>query len=243
MRFDAIFFDSGGTLYQTDLPPDLPAGLSRETLRDRTPQRVRLALEGLGYTVSADVLNTALPAAEQAVRQRHGGRLTYHFSETMLELLRALKLPAREEEAAMLAESYAGPRYAEWLFPGTREMLAALAEHGARLGLIANTAWPSWTMDRAFHGVGLLRYLPVRVYSGDEGVAKPDPEIFRLAARRAGLTGTRILYVGDDLKNDIEGPKGLGWSAALRRSRHASSSGRADFEFDAGDELVRWVAG
>lgn len=127
--------------------------------------------------------------------------------------------------------------------PGTQQALRTLAEAGYRLGIIANTAWPGFCMDRAFAGVGLLPFLSIRIYSGDIGIAKPDPAIFHLAQRAGGLEGKRILYVGNDVEADIQGAAAVGWSTAFRRAGHATTDGLADVEFDDISELVRFCLG
>jgi putative hydrolase of the HAD superfamily len=141
-----------------------------------------------------------------------------------------------------LADAYAGPRYASWLFPGTQAALQDLHDYGYRMGIIANTAWPGFSMDRAFAGVGLLTFFNIRLYSGDLGLEKPDPAIFRLAERIGGLEGKRILYVGNDPEKDVAGPAAVGWATALRRSDPAAAAGTADLEFDHIPELVRYCS-
>ena len=93
-------------------------------------------------------------------------------------------------------------------------------------------------MDRAFAGVGLLPFLSIRIYSGDIGIEKPAPAIFRLAERLGGLEGKRILYVGNDVEADIKGAAAVGWSTAFRRSNQLTTGGVADVEFDNVSELV-----
>ena len=152
-------------------------------------------------------------------------------------LYHALGLPERPEEVLCVTDAFAGPRYRSWLFPNIHDTLDQIRDAGIYVGLIANTGWPGWLMDRALRGVGLLDYFGIRIYSGDEGIAKPDPEIFYLAARRAGAGGKRLLYMGDKLEYDIEGAKAAGWNAALFRSSAKTSAGKADFELDAWHEL------
>ncbi len=46
--------------------------------------------------------------------------------------------------------------------------------------------------------------------SGEEGVRKPDPEIFRRALVRLGVAAHEALFVGDHPVADIEGAHGAG---------------------------------
>jgi HAD superfamily hydrolase (TIGR01549 family) len=234
MRFDAIFFDSGGTLYGfgTGADPSL------DQVAAESAKRVHALLGGMGVELEFGRVQESLTRQAQVCRQRLGK--SYTFLRLLEAAIRDLRLPLGPEAAACLADAYAGPRYASWLFPGTEQALRTLSESGYRLGIIANTTWPGFCMDRAFAGVGLLPYLSLRVYSGDIGLEKPDPAIFRLAERLGGLSGQRILYVGNDLEADIKGAAAVGWSTAFRRTDHATTAGLADLEFDHIAELVRY---
>lgn len=65
------------------------------------------------------------------------------------------------------------------------------------------------------------------VVSGQEGIAKPDPAIYRLAARRAGLPPTALVFVDDKPLNVAAarelGMRGLVYTdaASLRREMRA----------------------
>ena len=101
-----------------------------------------------------------------------------------------------------------GPRFQSWLFPGAAETMQCLTRAGLHVGIIANTHVPSWAMDHNFRGVELPQYFADRVYSGDEGVEKPDPQIFRIAEGRAQMGGSRLVYIGDRVDKDIAGAQG-----------------------------------
>ena len=237
MKFDHIFFDSGGTLYgpcpSADPSPDQVAG--------KRSNRVHALLSGMGVTLELERLSEKLIQQERICAQRLGK--AYSFHRLMIAFIEQLALPLEAEAAACLADAYAGPRYASWLFPGTVDAVRTLSENGYRLGIIANTAWPGFCMDRAFAGVGLLPFFDIRVYSGDIGIEKPDPAIFHLAERIGGLEGKRILYVGNDVEADIKGAAEVGWSTAFRRRDQVTTAGLADVEFDHISELVRYCLG
>ena len=201
-------------------------------------KRVHGLLSGMGIDLDFEQVEKTITAQEGICKEESG--TSYNFFRLMEAVVKELNLPLGNEEAACLAGAYAGPRYAAWLFPGTEETLRTLKNSGCRMGIIANTAWPGFCMDRAFAGVGLLPFFDIRIYSGDIGIEKPDPEIFQLAEKLAGLKGggKRILYVGNDLNADIKGASEAGWSTAFRRGTISTTDGLADMEFDHISELV-----
>jgi putative hydrolase of the HAD superfamily len=239
IRFDAVFFDSGGTIWNSPEPGTVPRGTSIVEGWERRAARLAHVLESLGYAVDHAKLQAVLPALEETAPQRFGESYTY--VNLMGAVSAALGIALRNEDAFLCADSYVGVRYRCCLFPGTEETLRILSEAGLHLGMISNTYIPGYAVDRLLRSVGLLQYLKTRIYSGDEGVSKPDPRIFKLAEQRAGLPGKRILYVGDDVKNDIEAARAVGWTAALRLAARPSGGGSADFAFEHSSELLPFI--
>lgn len=99
------------------------------------------------------------------------------------------------------------PEYTS-LFPEAEEVLRALKRRGLRIGVVTNG--PSLMQNRKLDVSGLRPLLDIAVVSGDEGVHKPDPEIFRRAAARLGVACESCLYVGDHLVNDVQGARAAG---------------------------------
>ena len=62
------------------------------------------------------------------------------------------------------------------------------------------------------------------VVSSEVGYRKPHPAFFEAASARLGLPAGRVLSVGDDLANDVEGARAAGLAAALI-DRDGRSSG------------------
>jgi putative hydrolase of the HAD superfamily len=82
---------------------------------------------------------------------------------------------------------------------------------GVKTGLISNS-WGRGRYDRdafdeLFDGV---------VISGEVGLFKPQPEIFRLGAERVGLGPADCVFV-DDLVENCEGAEAVGMTAVLHR--------------------------
>ncbi len=240
MNFDAVFFDSGGTIFNTRAPA--VAGCpAPQKMRDARGARTTAMVKALGHNAPESSVLDILTRLEAYHAQQHNP--AYTFVRLIEDLYAELHLPALPEEVLCVTEAYCGPRYRSWLFPGIHAALTQLRDAGLFLGLIANTTWPGWVMDRVFRGVGLGDFFQVGLYSGDEGVAKPDASIFKRAEERAGMAGKRLLYIGDSVEYDVKGARNAGWASVLFRSSAASSEGLADFEIDAWDSLPAIILG
>lgn len=95
----------------------------------------------------------------------------------------------------------------ERLYPRTADVLKELLRRGYKLGVIANQ---SEGTARRLEKWGILSCFDVIAASAEEGVAKPDAEIFRMALERAGCRPENAAMVGDRLDNDIAPAKALG---------------------------------
>jgi epoxide hydrolase-like predicted phosphatase len=103
------------------------------------------------------------------------------------------------------------------LFAGMRPdepMLAAVKrakQLGIRTGLVSNSLgegrYDRSTFPELFDAV---------VISGEEGMHKPQPEIYRLGAERAGLPAEECVFV-DDLRENCDGAEAVGMTAVLHR--------------------------
>ena len=92
-------------------------------------------------------------------------------------------------------------------YPEAEAVLAALQERGYRIGVIANQS--AGTAER-LAAWGLMQHIDLVIASAEEGVAKPDPAIFRIALERAGCAPEEAVMIGDRLDNDIAPAKAVG---------------------------------
>jgi HAD superfamily hydrolase (TIGR01509 family) len=91
--------------------------------------------------------------------------------------------------------------------PGVRSLLQFLRRRGHRLGILSNLASPHAS---AFRALGLADLVDAAALSCEEGIAKPDPEIYARLLSRLGVAAAHALSVGDSLSNDVEVPAALG---------------------------------
>jgi putative hydrolase of the HAD superfamily len=97
-------------------------------------------------------------------------------------------------------------------YPETVEALEAVRSAGSRVAVISD--WGSMLAD-VLSGVGLDPYLDLLVVSAVEGVAKPAPELFRLAHERMGVAAHEAVMIGDSYRADVLGARAAGMDAIL----------------------------
>lgn len=93
-------------------------------------------------------------------------------------------------------------------FEDAEATLRALRDDGLLTGCVTNGN--SSMQHRKLEVSGLMPLLDALLVSGDEGVHKPDPELFRRAAARLGVAPEDCLFVGDHPVNDLAGAAGAG---------------------------------
>ena len=99
---------------------------------------------------------------------------------------------------------------------GTIGLLKELRDAGITLGIVSNTFIPAQVLDRQLQREGLLELLPLRVYSCQIGIRKPDSRIFQEALSRSGLAAEQTLFVGDSPKADVWGAARMGMITVLK---------------------------
>ena len=75
-----------------------------------------------------------------------------------------------------------------------------LRKKGYFIGLITNTEMPA----RDFHLECNYDFFDARIFSCEEGVAKPEKRIYELMAKRLGVTNNELIII-DDKRENIEG--------------------------------------
>jgi len=96
------------------------------------------------------------------------------------------------------------------LYEDALPALAALREHGVKIGLISNG---SRDLDEfvSHHGLDADCAIGSRAF----GRTKPHPEIFRHALALLGVEPEEAAMIGDSYEDDIEGARALGMKAFL----------------------------
>lgn len=109
------------------------------------------------------------------------------------------------------------------IIDGMPEVLRAAKAKGYKLYGLTNWAADTFqTLPRAFPEV--LGLLDKVVVSGEVGIKKPSPEIFRLAAKEFGSPNPSQVYYYDDKVNNIEtAVRTVGWNARVFNRQNGPS--------------------
>jgi 2-haloalkanoic acid dehalogenase type II len=118
------------------------------------------------------------------------------------------------------------------LSPGCTDMLEVLSKR-YRLGIVTNG--PADSQHHKFEHTGLARYFELFLSSGEAGVHKPDPEIFRIALERLDVSPKEAVFIGDHLDLDVIGAQRAGMKAIW----YSGAGKRPDDPFIVPDATIR----
>lgn len=90
-------------------------------------------------------------------------------------------------------------------------LLESLHDRGLQTGVVANS-WPdpARVLRADAEVLGLAAHLDAMVFSGDVGHRKPAPEIYLRACEELRVDPAQVVFVGDDLEQDVQGASRLG---------------------------------
>lgn len=94
------------------------------------------------------------------------------------------------------------------LYPDALSVLRECRRRGYKVGIITNGL--RLLQNRKLDICGIRSLLDLSLVSGDEGVHKPDPELFCRAAALMGVSPADCIYVGDHPVNDVRGALAAG---------------------------------
>jgi HAD superfamily hydrolase (TIGR01549 family) len=168
------------------------------------------ALEGI--TVSLDSLAQAYPTADRymaeenariPVAARPESEQRAFFAEYERRLLKAAGLPVTVEKAGRVWDRVTETSREFDLYDDVLLTLNELRKAGLKTGIISNM--PSDRLANEIDRLGLRDLIDVSTTSGEAGVTKPHPAIFRAALAKAGVEPGEALHVGDDYEGDVVG--------------------------------------
>lgn len=128
----------------------------------------------------------------------------------------------------------------ECLYPDVILVLSELSKK-YHIGIIANQ---SLGTECRLDKWGILKYIDLVVASAEEGVAKPNPDIFEIALSKAKCSGNNAVMIGDRIDNDIVPAKTIGMKTIWIRQGFAcyqqprNENETADFTVDKLTQLL-----
>jgi len=213
----AVLFDIYGTLF-ISAAGEIGVGLAVDS--DRAFAE---ALAAVGLPVRGDAaLLTAAIRAEHA-RKRAAGldHPEVDIVAIWQAVLAELGLRAPPETVRRLALEYELRVNPVWPMPALAETLAWLTARGYRMGLVSNAQFFTPLLFPALVGKSLeeLGFSPeLCLFSWQLGVAKPSTRPFEkalAALARHEVAAAEVLYVGNDIRNDIRPAAQVGMVGGL----------------------------
>lgn len=152
--------------------------------------------------------------AYQMAKENNGGYVDYNaFFEDLFQRWQWEGISSAEELLWEFRLEFPGHVK---LFPEAIEVLTELKRRDYRLGFITNGG--GLIQHRKLDLCGIKPYVDAVLVSGEEGVHKPESELFLRAASRLCVSPERCVMVGDHPVNDIAGALGAGMKAIYLNS-------------------------
>jgi len=192
----ALLFDAGNTLLRMNYPA------------------IAEHLAGRGHTAAPE----AIEEAELRARVRLDADLARGASTEgraaqdsyLAYLLEGLGItdPAEVEAASAFRQSYNAPAgLFDRAFPEAHSTIRRAKAAGLVVGVVSNSNGNAHALLKQ---AGLGADLDFVIDSAVVGVEKPDPRIFELAVRQAGVAAREAAYVGDLYSVDVLGSRAAG---------------------------------
>jgi putative hydrolase of the HAD superfamily len=220
----AVLFDVYGTLVISGCGD---IGLT-DTRAGRDHFRQALNAAGIYTDALPDGFDGAAALIE-VIGQRHAGArgrgVDYPEVDILAiwdALLSSLDIKADERRRRRVAIEYEFRSNAVWPMPGLGDVIDALVQRELVLGIVSNAQFYTPLMLAAFlgHDIEAAGFDPrCCAWSYQHGVGKPSIRVFApaLAALHHdhGIEPEQVLYIGNDLRNDIWPASQLGCRTAL----------------------------
>lgn len=98
------------------------------------------------------------------------------------------------------------------LFDDVLPIMKSLKARGTIFGLISNL---NRSLGECCSELGLAPYIDFAITSSEVGSEKPHPPIFLAALKRAGVSPSEAIHVGDQYNSDVVGARGAGINPLL----------------------------
>ena len=209
MRKSTILFDLGGTLADYYTMSEFPSILEQAT------REVQVYLDG------KNLLRVAPDLIATRVREEDHESADYRsrpLEERLARIFGFETSPATGDILAEMCGQFMGPIFARGkLYDDTIPSLEELRSSGFRIAIVSNTSWGSpanlWRAE--IRRLGLNVHVDFVVLDRDVGWRKPSKRIFEFTVEKLGVGTGECLFVGDEPKWDLIGPRAVGMESIL----------------------------
>ena len=206
---NTILFDLGGTLAHYYEMSDFPSILEQ-------------AIREVQFYLDEKAILTVTPELIRSrVREENHESTDYRSRplEERLTRIFGLEAPITTDELFMeMCKRFMAPIFARGkCYEDTLPALKELRSRGFRTAIVSNTSWgsPAAVWRREIKRLGLDSYMDSVVLDRDIGWRKPSERIFQFAMTTLGVLPGDCLFVGDEPKWDLTGPRSVGMEAIL----------------------------
>jgi putative hydrolase of the HAD superfamily len=199
-RFTTAFLDAGGVLVNPNW------------------DRAAAVLQRHGIAITASQLAAAEPAVKRqldvapTVRATNDEQRGFLYFDLILARAGISRSPATDAALADLKQFHDRDNTWDAIPDDVRPALSRLRAAGLRIVVVSNT---NGTLRRLLDRVGLSPLVDGVVDSTEEGVEKPDPQLFRIGLERFGADPGATIHCGDLYEIDIVGARAAGLPAVL----------------------------
>jgi HAD superfamily hydrolase (TIGR01549 family) len=213
----AVLFDLGDTLWHfPNMPPHL-------VVREETVKRINDLLRRWGVEPEGDLFFLGRDIRFAIETETEMAYRTNYMSPNYVVLCReaaarlGLRISQPQAEELWDAWNLGGQFFGRTLFPDAHDTLRWLQERGFKLGSVTDRAFGGPRFLAEMEEYGLLEYFQVITISSEIGYVKPHPKIFQHALDALGVSPEEAVMVGDSLRCDVGGARGMGMVSVWKR--------------------------
>lgn len=205
----AVLFDLGGTLVQYFEKSEFPGIL------------MQAITEVQGYLRREGLLNISSESMWRKVQEEDYEAKDYSVRPLEERLARIFQLDAavRTNELLMtICRLFMKPIFARGqCYEDSLSVLRELRLRRFKTGIVSNTTWgsPAILWREEIKRLGLDKLVDTAVFCRDTGWRKPARQVFQLTLRNLHLNPQDCVFVGDDPRWDLIGPRAVGIKAVL----------------------------
>ena len=202
---EAVLFDYGHTLLDFTFDEELWLGCLRDML-----------VAARGQPDRAGDLRDDLRRRFAELSADPDDHVELVYAEVVAEALAACGCsPGPDLVRAAIEAEHRGWASARHLHPEAHWLLEEVRSRGLRIGIVSNTFDPPDLLHADLVSDGVAERVDAIVFSSEVGVRKPAPRIYRTMLDQLGVKPADALFVGDRVREDVEGPAELGMHTCL----------------------------